>query len=786
MIMNKMSFIAKKAKNQEADKEAEDEAVRVAEQLEQDSKRRKTSVKEVLTDGLENWETKLETIPDPVMKLVQEHGLLQVLSDDDKSLLWRHRELLLKDPTRGLSLLAMTVDWTNREAVLEMYRLLQKCPRLEPFAALFLLDAKFPDPKLRAFAVRSLDTLSDFTLSELMLQLVQVLKFEPSHDSCLGRFLLRRAVQNPHIVGHALYWTMFTEKNVQDSHRHCRVLLELFLRKCGEAYRKEIGKQQYLIRELSEICKKMERVNSATSRDLLLREQLTKLVLPRRFQLPLSPYMTCCGIDVAKCKVMKSKKRPLWLTFQNADPNGKPHVVLYKTGDDLRQDSLTLQVLRVMEGMWVHAGLDLKMCAYGCVSTGFGEGMLEVVPSSNTIAGIVTAYAQRGRQASAASSKRRKSNEEAAQNNAKESDEPKGPRLSVGTRFSAASEAYFGRSALTYWLQERAQTWVDLTDEEKEWRRLSSLKAARERAMNVGIFADQNSDSAIAKRLSKSLSTSIGNSPQSSMSKRKSKAVDTFASCFATPDSQEATGALDLHRIRDQERRRSARSQSRGRALNSISRSYIKEEDEQNIDDDVDDFDDGDDDGDDDGRASIVIKPDDEFDELTDALDNFRDSCAGSCVATYILGLGDRHNDNIMLTEDGRLFHIDFGHFLGNFKSKFGVKREAAPFVFTRHFEAALGGRKNGIRYRQFQALCVKSFLILRRHANLLLTLFSLMVGCGIPELRTFSALDWMYDALMVGKTEEEASEKFLKLIHISLQCKTTRVNHALHIIAKG
>jgi len=118
-----------------------------------------------------------------------------------------------------------------------------------------------------------------------------------------------------------------------------------------------------------------------------------------------------------------------------------------------------------------------------------------------------------------------------------------------------------------------------------------------------------------------------------------------------------------------------------------------------------------------------------------------------------------------MVTEDGHIFHIDFGHFLGHFKKKFGINRERVPFVLTDDFlyviaRGAENPRKSDA-FKEFQHLCGRAYLILRKHSNLLISLFTLMLPCGIPELQSIADVDYLRKTLAVDSNEAEALNYF-------------------------
>ena len=102
-----------------AGEEAEEEAapIEVMDDFSEVSQAGALSVRDVLNDGLEQWEVKLGVVPAQVQQLIQRHGLFTKLTSREKTLLWRHRKHLVNEEKSHVALLAAATDWSSRAQV---------------------------------------------------------------------------------------------------------------------------------------------------------------------------------------------------------------------------------------------------------------------------------------------------------------------------------------------------------------------------------------------------------------------------------------------------------------------------------------------------------------------------------------------------------------------------------------------------------------------------------------------------------------------------------------------
>jgi phosphatidylinositol-4,5-bisphosphate 3-kinase len=63
-------------------------------------------------------------------------------------------------------------------------------------------------------------------------------------------------------------------------------------------------------------------------------------------------------------------------------------MIIFKNGDDIRQDLLTLQLIKIMDKIWLDNGMDFRMKPYKVIATKDQVGMIEVVRNSETTSKI--------------------------------------------------------------------------------------------------------------------------------------------------------------------------------------------------------------------------------------------------------------------------------------------------------------------------------------------------------------------------------------------------------------
>ncbi|KAJ1676804.1 Phosphatidylinositol (PI) 3-kinase, partial [Spiromyces aspiralis] len=96
-------------------------------------------------------------------------------------------------------------------------------------------------------------------------------------------------------------------------------------------------------------------------------------------RLPLDPSVFVIGIRAEKASVFKSKMQPLFLHFICQD--GSEYPIIFKTGDDMRQDQLAIQVITLMDRLLRKENLDLRLTPYRVLATGADQGMSQYIPS---------------------------------------------------------------------------------------------------------------------------------------------------------------------------------------------------------------------------------------------------------------------------------------------------------------------------------------------------------------------------------------------------------------------
>ncbi|GAV29226.1 phosphatidylinositol 3-kinase [Pichia membranifaciens] len=169
-------------------------------------------------------------------------------------------------------------------------------------------------------------------------------------------------------------------------------------------------------------------------------------------------------------------------------------------------------------------------------------------------------------------------------------------------------------------------------------------------------------------------------------------------------------------------------------------------------------------------------------------MDNYVRSCAGYCVVTYILGVGDRHLENLLLSKDGHFFHADFGYILGQDPKPFPPLMKLPIQIIE-----GMGGADD-INYKTFCQYCFITYITLRKNASLILNLVQLMINTSIPALRTgvenseaekMELLWKVEEKFMLDLNDEEAVLHFQNLIDSSVNAVLPVVIDRLHNLAQ-
>ena len=174
--------------------------------------------------------------------------------------------------------------------------------------------------------------------------------------------------------------------------------------------------------------------------------------------------------------------------------------------------------------------------------------------------------------------------------------------------------------------------------------------------------------------------------------------------------------------------------------------------------------------------------------EFLQAQRNFVESMAAYSVVCYLLQVKDRHNSNILIDQEGRLIHIDFGFMLSN--SPGGINFETAPFKLTREILEVMDSDAEGKPselFDYYKVLVIQGFLACRKHSEQITVLIDIMHKSGFPCFKAGRrALAALKRRFCLNKPEDQCVEHVLDLLSESLDAWRTRQYDYFQRVSNG
>jgi len=324
------------------------------------------------------------------------YTILQPLTDSERILLWRYRYFLKGFEKKALVKFLESVQWESAKSKKEALHLLKEWDPIDPEQCLVLLSDKFDNTEVRNYAVSMLRArATEEDILRVLLQLVQALRYEKKlAKSPLAKLLISRA-QKSFAIANYLFWYLQVEGQDPRLGPQYKHLSERLLRKLDHSnsrFSNLLMRQKLLVQELDSISRSLVGYTLADAnrklKNLLRASQSEsnetwKTIFETPLPLPLSPDVEITSIVVEKAAVFSSNARPLRIPFVTT--TGGRYDVIFKLGDDLRQDQLILQVIAFIYQVLQRNSLDSQLTPYKVLATSLDSGFIQMVSSSSTL-----------------------------------------------------------------------------------------------------------------------------------------------------------------------------------------------------------------------------------------------------------------------------------------------------------------------------------------------------------------------------------------------------------------